>query len=68
MAVWIDEAKVEQQADKIIPLLEGVIAFVPGGANAAPVLDAIKQLIDNDTLRPELIALLNKATGATPPA
>lgn len=68
MAVWINQAEVEQATDRIVPLLEGVITFVPGGAEAVPVLTAIKDLVDNDELREEFVALLNKATGATPPA
>jgi hypothetical protein len=64
---WLDEKTVEADADRIIPLLAGIIAFVPGGSAAAPVLAAIKVLVDNDTLRPELVDLLNRATGAVKP-
>ena len=68
MAPWIDQAKFEAAADRIIPLLEGIIGLVPGGGGAVPVLQAIKMLVDNDALRPQLVQLLNKATGAQPPA
>ena len=67
MAPWIDQAKFEAAADRIIPLLEGIIDIVPGGGGAVPVLQAIKVLIDTDALRPQLVQLLNKATGAQPP-
>ena len=68
MAPWIDQQKLEDGADRIIPLLEGIIFLVPGGGGAVPVLQAIKMLIDNDALRPQLVQQINKATGARPPA
>ena len=67
MVPFLDQKTVENDADRIIPLLEGVIGFVPGGAAAVPVLQAVKMLIDNDSLRAQFVALLNKATGAQLP-
>ncbi len=67
MLPWIDEKKLEQDADKIVPLLQGFLAFVPGTAGAVPTLAGLKVLIDNDALRGELANLINRATGAQPP-
>ena len=63
---FISADQLEAEADRIIPILASLIAFVPGGTAAVPVLNAIKLLVDNDDLRYELVVLLNKATGAKP--
>ncbi len=64
---WINQKTLKDEADGIISLLEGVMLIVPGGARAVPTVTAVKMLIDNDSLRPALVDLLNRATGAQPP-
>ncbi len=66
-AIWVDQANFEVQVDRLVPILEGVLTLIPGGAPARPLLEAFRSLVDNDGLREELIDLLNRATGAKPP-